>query len=386
VSEIIHQYISFYSFVMGVLWFSFFVLLGLLMRKLKFFVRFSAIPLLLLLVLSVFRMLIAVDIPASLIVNSEILYPAILDVLRFEIISQINVTDLLIFVWVAGAAYLLVRYALKYNGYNHVIKIVEGFSKDEYAESLLAELVGTNKKFRVYRNAKVNIPIAITSRAYIVLPDIVFTPEELKVILLHEWKHIVDRDHLSEVVISIICCIFWWNPLVYLLKENFSFARELKCDYFAVSTPKDLDHYNNGFKLVYNNKKQKIDCIAEGSGVSSFIRGDYETYDRLKVLALRERSKSPIKQFAANTIFSVVIGALFLASYMVIILPAHWESPYDSMTMEEFMDEGEGVFRPDEVFIVDNGDGTFSLFVDGHFVSYMDVTSENFNFFPMREK
>jgi hypothetical protein len=82
----IHHFISPFSFVMGVLWFNAFALLGLLMRKLKFPIKFSVVPLLLLFVLSVLRMFLAIEIPGATIIFSETIYPAIVDIFRFEIV------------------------------------------------------------------------------------------------------------------------------------------------------------------------------------------------------------------------------------------------------------------------------------------------------------
>jgi len=88
---------------MGVLWFNAFILLGLTMRKLKFPVRFSVTHLLLLLVLSIFRMLVAIEIPGSVVILSETIYPAVVNIARYEIIEhrvfglQVNVINIFIF-------------------------------------------------------------------------------------------------------------------------------------------------------------------------------------------------------------------------------------------------------------------------------------------------
>ena len=84
---VVHHYVSLYSFIMGAIWFNVFVLLSVLMRKLKFPVKFSAIPLLFLLALSILRMFIIIDMPGAIVVFSERLYPAIVYVVRYEIVS-----------------------------------------------------------------------------------------------------------------------------------------------------------------------------------------------------------------------------------------------------------------------------------------------------------
>jgi len=98
-----HHFLSLYSFIMGIMWFNVFVLIGLLLRKLRFPIMFSAIPLLLLLVLSVLRMFIAIEIPGAVIVLSETTYPKIVNLLRFKVFSlPFNVAMVLVCAWIIG--------------------------------------------------------------------------------------------------------------------------------------------------------------------------------------------------------------------------------------------------------------------------------------------
>ncbi|MCL1878232.1 MAG: hypothetical protein FWF80_05195, partial [Defluviitaleaceae bacterium] len=201
-----HHFVSFYSFIMGVLWFNAFVLLGLLIRKLRFPIKYSAVPLLLLLALSIFRMFIAIEVPGTLIILSETIYPAIIIFIRYEIISSrifgipINIANVLLCVWVIGAVWLITRYVYEYIGnFRPVMKWLGSYPRDEYAESLLAEIIGSDKNFRVYRNKAFNTAVTTAFKPYIILPEINFSPDELRVILLHEWKHIQDKDYLTGI-------------------------------------------------------------------------------------------------------------------------------------------------------------------------------------------
>jgi len=74
---------------------------------------------------------------------------------------------------------------------------------------------------------------------------------------------------------------------------------------------------------------------------------------------------------------------------MITILPATWESPYVTVTVEDLTEdylETGGVFRTEEAFVVDNGDGTFSLYVGGQFVEYVDDTHDVVNWLPVRRR
>ena len=192
-----HHFISLYSFVMGLLWFNAFVILGLVLRKLKYPVRYSVVPLLLLLILSVLRMFLPIVAPGTIVILSEAIYPAIVTVLRHEIIPYdifrfpINTINIFIGVWFAGTVFLTARYANRYIGrFNPLMRWLKSYDRDIYAESLLAEIIGKDKNFHVYRNKCFTTAFALAFKPYIILPEVEFSPDELRVILLHEWKHI----------------------------------------------------------------------------------------------------------------------------------------------------------------------------------------------------
>jgi hypothetical protein len=139
--------------------------------------------------------------------------------------------------------------------------------------------------------------------------------------------------------------------------------------------------------LLDKAEKEKADRCMKHEGTNALISNDDELVDRLKVLALRGESRS--KRILTNTCYSIVIVALFLASYMFTILPAFWESPDVPISVEDFTEEykeGGGIFKAEENFAVDNGDGTFSLYIDGKFVQHIDSTSEIFGLLPVRTK
>ena len=392
---VIHHYLSPYSFVMGVLWFNAFVLLGLFMRKLKFPIKFSVVPLLLLLVLSVLRMLLAIEMPDAITVLSETFYPAIIDFVRFEILPYhvvglpISVANMFIFIWVAVAVCLIAKYLYDYIGkFGSIWEWLERCERDEYAESLLAEEIGYDKHFHVYRSGSCGMAMATAIKPCIVLPKADFPPDELRSILLHEWKHIQDKDYLTELIANMICFVFWWNPLVYVFRKNFCFVQELKNDQFAVSKGKSVKHFFRAI-LSLDRIRKEIDAKRKSYkevNAKALISDDDELVDRLEVVALGGATKSEpklrSKRILANVFYSSAIVALFLASYMFTILPAFWESPDIVVTTEDFnweYRECGDVSRAEENFIIKNNDGTFSLYINGQFVEYIDDTHEFFN-------
>jgi beta-lactamase regulating signal transducer with metallopeptidase domain len=60
-------------------------------------------------------------------------------------------------------------------------------------------------------------------------------PEDrLKTVLHHELAHIKRRDILVQLLAQVACCIYWLNPLVWILERRLFIERERACDDMAM--------------------------------------------------------------------------------------------------------------------------------------------------------
>jgi hypothetical protein len=204
---------------------------------------------------------------------------------------------------------------------------------------------------------------------------------------LHEWKHIQDKDYLTDIVIEVISFVFWWNPVVYILKRNFKFVKELKCDGYAISNKQDFHYLLDGLAKLDNAEKTKTRNL---HGCNTLVGKEEELVDRLTVMAMRWEESRRKWRLLTNAGYSIVIVALFFASYAVTVLPIHLYSPYNSAPTEYLLevcrDEKDDVFSMAdvEVFLIDNNDGTFSYYVDGIFLMYLDANSDLLNWVKIR--
>jgi len=339
-------------------------------------------------------MFFAIDLPGTTHIFSAVIFPTVVRFLRYEVIFSermglsMNILHISLLIWGAGFIVLLTRYAIRYwKAYWTALAL--NYAPDEEAEAILAEISGpTKKRGRVFRTP-IKVPFTVGIKPYIYLPEgVQFTQDELRTILRHEWKHIQSKDFLVEFVMRFISYVFWWNPLVYVLRKNVSFAMELRCDYFAVGTSEiDYNHYKNGLRRICGEKPKAL------VPVSGLINAEAEFVDRFKTLALCARDKTRRRRTLVSVCFYLLVVGLFFSSYIFLVLPAHWESAF------EHVDDGierpiecaysEEAFRAVENFIIDNGDGTFSLYIDGQHVedrNVEDMSQEALAFLPIRTR
>lgn len=70
----------------------------------------------------------------------------------------------------------------------------------------------------------------------IVLPEsIKRDSEKLNLVLQHELTHIIQNDFLSNIAISLTQIVFWFHPLVHVLKRELIDYREIRCDSLVLS-------------------------------------------------------------------------------------------------------------------------------------------------------
>jgi len=376
------------------LWVSIFILLGLLLRKLKFPIRLTVVPLLLLLILSILRMLISVELPWAVLVWSETIYPAVVSAARFEIIPNrligipITPMSIFIFIWIVGAVILLALNVLTVIDATALVKYnISGLPRDERAESVVRDLIGAKNRIRVFKTYGSPVPMVLGFSPYIILPDIDFNDDELRVIVAHEIKHCLDRDNLTKLGVGIVRAVFWWNPLFYILRQNVAFTLELKCDYYAVHNKEDFKHLESALKRMekayYARQKDNY------SPHFAYLVSDKDALvDRLSLLAKRHDTPNTWQRLV-NWGFSVLVGVIFFASYVFAVFPATMTSPDIPISFDCFRTdyyEDGGIYRAEENFIVDNGNGTFSLYIDGEFVQYSDGLFNGLEFFPIRKR
>ncbi len=82
-------------------------------------------------------------------------------------------------------------------------------------------------------------------RHYVVVPsDMLANPEDLKLVLKHEFQHVRQGDVTWEVALELLRPLFFWNPFFSIWKSEVERLRELACDQKVTADGKvDLKSY-----------------------------------------------------------------------------------------------------------------------------------------------
>jgi Zn-dependent protease with chaperone function len=173
---------------------------------------------------------------------------------------------LLAALWALGALCALVRWGLTWRTLANHIRDRRLLQPGQDAESeravtILGELVtgAGAREVRLSSSASLSSPISFgLSRPEICIPSRALSrerglrDEELRALLAHELAHVVRRDPAWLALCGLIECLFWFQPLLKLLRKRWQDDAELCCDDWAVR------HTGEGLSLAA--------CLTEVAG------------------------------------------------------------------------------------------------------------------------
>lgn len=139
----------------------------------------------------------------------------------------------LLFLWIAGSAGMLFIHGAGYIRFMHIIGRCPGYYKhdmDAVIDRINREY-GKSGKFQVLLVPVIQAP-AIFGLVHpkILMPGTDYTEEEIYFILKHEMLHHYHHDMLVKILCEILCIVFWWNPLAFLVRRLVARALEIRVD------------------------------------------------------------------------------------------------------------------------------------------------------------
>lgn len=227
-------------------------------------------------------------------------------------------------VWFAGSVITTIKYIKNYKSFRRTCKACFNASGEE-----MEFMEGLKKKLHIRRKVRVYHGYFITSpyvygfiRPCIYLPDKDFTEHCLEVVLTHELMHIKHNDVFWKPVFGFLCCVFWFNPLVWKVSDQYSAWVEAHCDdccygtYFSV-----VDYFETILAVIQENVKS-ISSFAPGLGEKrGGILWRVEIMNKFKLRELKAWMAvlvvACVVVFSVGASCAVEIGAEKLYSYLV---------------------------------------------------------------------
>lgn len=347
-------------------------------RKTSWMIRLGLQPLILFGFLCIIRLLVPLEMPFRKIVNSWRILPGIRRLFRLSVFQfqglEISIGGIGGLIWIVGVAVLILRLGWQWGCY---IKRIPQYP--EVSTEMMVDLKNWIPEFRgTVRMAEVDTVPCMYGlfRPIIFLPATDYTLENLRLIFLHEWQHFCNRDQWIKLICHLLCCVFWWNPFLWLLKKKLDQLLELRCDYSvlkSLSREEQVNYYTmllNAYQVAWGKKH-----LPEGVPALASAHSHDVVLQRFQVgngVIFKEKSDKKAGMF-----FSVILLVFFCLSYLVIF------QPFSESGLEE--DDGVYTTLPETSYLTPNEDGTYTCHIGEQSGIVQDITVEPFISMPIIE-
>lgn len=336
------------------------------LRKRSFFLQtFGVHTILLLYSLCFFRMIFAFEMPFVIPIGVRGVFSATYAKARDAQIPighlRISFFSLLRSIWLIAAGCLLLQFIIGTFWTN--CKLAP-FRKNRAvsAESILKKVTKESRmkiSVDVYICPEICVPMGagiIQKRIY--LPDEEYTKKELYYILKHEYAHFCNRDLIIKFLVKLFCCIFWWNPAIYLLKKDIAQILEVKCDVSATqnfSKREKMEYLLTIIRILKSDTSEK--CIPPlflttrmfSEKCHNDIKERFEFITRIEIAV----------PTWWRTVTWIVAIITLMGSYFIVLQPAFDPKSEDIYTNSSVID-----LNPESVYILSHRDGTYSLMLE----------------------
>jgi beta-lactamase regulating signal transducer with metallopeptidase domain len=167
--------------------------------------------------------------------------------------------------------YFLARILIQFKYIAGLKKSANFTQSDFLTSSLPTHILKNTANIKIGFSSQIDAPITFGWLTPIVLLPIALcnhlTTKEMETILIHEIAHIIRKDYLVNIIISLNQIILFFNPFSILLNKEMSLQREIACDLIVIkNNPKKVEYMNALLKIAehVNNRISNTTSLTMG--------------------------------------------------------------------------------------------------------------------------
>lgn len=180
------------------------------------------------------RMLLPWNFHFAANVESHKILPFLFDLLRVKILS-VEFLTILVIIFCFGSCLRLALYFYKLVRYRHLLHQLDPLDDIRILRifSDILEEYHCTKQILIYQVPGLSSPaISGLIHPVILLPDREYSDQDLRFIFMHELNHYLHNDLWKIFFWELVVCIYWWNPLSYmirrLIKDTAEYANDIR--------------------------------------------------------------------------------------------------------------------------------------------------------------
>ena len=316
------------------------------------------------------RMTLPVNFPFTYSIYIKDFVRPVMDVLSASIAdTSFMVFDCLYGIWAIGAVIRLCRFLKAKKVYTDRIR--EFVITKESSCGYLYDFVQKHST-KPIKIAVVPMPISpsITGifKPVLILPEVNdFSQKELTYIFDHELYHYKKHDLILLLLIDIVCCIHWWNPLVYVLKKWFCLAMEITNDQAIMQGRNSADRLDYASLIIKISKK--LQNTKNTTIYNLDFVGSKHSQLKLRIKYLYKDSHNKKYLSVIKSLELLFLTILLIFSLFFVIESEATVTPADT--------EGSVVITKENSYFIKSENG-YDLYVEGNYLVSFDKIPEEF--------
>lgn len=294
---------------------------------------------------------------------------------RFSFHGQsFSLWNLFTWIWAIGAVVGIVKYIISYFQSNYYIILYgkELTNQPVYRERLdqICRTWNRPNRFRVIELPGLDSPMlfGIFAPRILVPEHMDLTEPDLSYILRHEASHHFHHDLALKSIIKIITLIYWWDPFCILLNSQTDVILEMRIDNgITLTNVMSTDEYMRCLAHV-TDAISKRTPLPHSLTIGLFSEKNAALKRRFALLTNNQEKP----HLAMNALLLLTTVTVYLVSYAVI--PEAY-CTVENVLPEQFLDGYEVKVIPSsqsDIYYIDNGDGTYDVYVKNKYVETMD--------------
>lgn len=285
--------------------------------------------------------------------------------------SYTHIQRAVVIIWLLVACIMMMDRMADYLKKSRLIARYVETAMSKRHEAVLAnikEQYGVRRRVLLYQgeNGKPSLTFGIFRPVILCGKEIESREGEL--VLRHEMAHIRRLDTVWKMVVQFMKILYWWNPIVWLLCDEFDRVCEMSCDEAAVLGEPEEERKVYVRLLIEEAQNEEKPASISLRWKAGFAPNKRRLKERMDNLMKNRRWN----RFAAGTL----VAALVFANSMTVLAyrDGYNEIAPEDMSekiMEKVLESDTVVFAPEETgdeTTIDFEEGTVEILYDRQFV------------------
>lgn len=203
-----------------------------LLRQPNMLIYKKGIPIFIGIIFIFAKLLIPYEFSFTHTIASKNILPTIKMIEEFYIFRNITIGNLILFIWILISTLLSVYSISRHLKLMRILSMVPEAENKEINQILLG-LCSQNHIINKPKVVQLDIntgPLIVGLRTPIIVLPQQLSTNEIRFILLHELEHYKNHHILIKACVEIVTAIYWWNPVIWLLRKAVICAMELQAD------------------------------------------------------------------------------------------------------------------------------------------------------------